>query len=104
MIRRRCEGGDLKSSKPDAKTSPEIARDPEERAAVAIEVPTDRATVLAGTGPAKQEPADPDAALRAAIRAALDAGDDARAEALMAILRSTPKIAPVLTLAVAKKK
>lgn len=46
---------------------------------------------------------DPDVALRAAIVAALDAGDFDRVRALVAVLESSPRPAPVLTLASRRK-
>ena len=89
----------MKLSKERRDPSPYVLPDPEETAADPIGDPTPLPTVSVTSEPAKQEAADPDGALKLAIKAALDAGDLDRAEQLLAILKSAPKIAPVIRLA-----
>lgn len=72
---------------------------PEETAADAIGDPTPIATVSVTPEPPIPKPVDPDGALKLAIKAALDGGDLDRAGQLLAILKSAPKIAPVIRLA-----
>ncbi len=82
--------------------STESAREPEKTEANAIGESPEQSTVMVGESPPipvpERDPVDPDDALRAAIKAALDAGDLARAGALLDVLRSAPKPAPVVVL------
>lgn len=108
----QCEGRDLKRQAQRLETSEEIVgaittKGPVSRPLV-MEEPArktaagepPKATVADAIEPAESTPRnDPDDALRLAIRAALDAGDYDRVKALVGVLESSPRPAPVLTLA-----
>ena len=90
---------ELKAGFQRLETSPYFASKAEKIEPVAIVDVESDATQEAETRRAEPERSDPDEALRWAIKAALDVGDYGRVRALLAVLESSPRPAPILTLA-----
>ena len=85
-------------------TDTKSAREPAKPGRSAIEASTDQSTVLVAESTREAQRTSPDEALRMAIKAALDAGDFDRVKALVAVLESSPRPAPVVSIATARPK
>lgn len=106
-----CTGGDLNPSRSrrgsttggDLRDRANTQETPSKPASAAIStiVPESppQSTVLGAKSTPETPSADPDAALRAAIKAAVDGGDFDRVKALVAVLESSPRPAPVVDIA-----